>query len=95
MSDTLAVQITALWVLNGMQGCLVLVVLVLFVLTGRRLSKVEKTLEDLPEMMRRHDDELVRAQGREFYDQISKLLYENGQARALGGRRASDGKGTT
>ena len=90
MSDTLAVQITALWVLNGVQGCLVLVVLVLFVLTGRRLGKVELTLERLPEMMRKHDEELVKAQGLETYNQISRLLYENGQARLLGGRRSSD-----
>jgi len=85
--DTLVLQVAMLWVLNGVQGCLVLVVLVAMVRSNRRLTAVEVSIAALPEVMRHHDDELLERTSKQFYDQVSRLLYEQAERRALGNRR--------
>ena len=95
--ETLVLQVALLWVLNGVQGCLVLVVLASVVRSNRRIAAVEVAMAALPEVMRRHDDELLERTAKQFYDQVSRLMYEKAERRVLqeNRRRESSGKGTT
>lgn len=95
MTDAaLAFHIPLLYVLNGAQGILVLIVLLRDLGRQRQLKAIEKDLEKLPETLKKHDDELVARTGREFYVQLGHVMADRAEGRAFGQRRASDVGGT-
>lgn len=87
----MSAHIAILYVLNGVQGVLVMIVLLTYGRAMQRIEAVEGVLKGLPDAMRAHDDELADKIGRKVYDQMSRLMYQQAEQRAIGRRRTDGG----